>query len=101
MTVYELLEAAPDAVLVTQRQLLLRDQLVMKEIGFKQRAGVVERRLLLDHALLEPCLRRALASADLGAASFEWRQQAAGAEHHHMRHPLRLLERDADRRPAR
>src|SRR5215510_735042 len=101
MAAHELIEATPDAVLVPQRQLLLRDQLVVEEIGFEQRAGVVERRLLLDHALLDPGLRCALASAHLGAAGFERWQQAAGAEHDHVRYPLRMLERDADHGTAR
>src|SRR5262245_11718556 len=100
MPAHELLEAAPDAVLVTQRKLLLGDQRVVEEIGFEQRAGILDRRLLLDHALLEPRLRRALAPTDLGATRIEGRQQAAGAEHDHMRHPLRTLERDADGRTA-
>src|SRR5215831_18615533 len=101
MPAHELFEAAPDAVLVTQRQLLLGDQLMMEEVGFEQRSGILDRRLLLDHALLEPGLRGALAPANLGAARFERRQQAASAEHDHVRHALRMLERDADRRTAR
>src|SRR5215510_9083693 len=100
MPAHELLEATPDAVLVTQRKLFFSDQLVMEEIGFEQRARLLDRRLLLDHALLEPGLRRALAPADFGAASFEWRQEAAGAEHDHVRHPLRILQRNADRGTA-
>src|SRR5438093_706289 len=101
MAAHELFEATPGAVLVAQRQLLLDDQLVMEEIGLEQRAGVVERRLLFDHALLEPRLCGALASADFGAVRFERRQQAAGAEYDDVRHALRSLERDADRRAAR
>src|SRR5262245_56821438 len=100
MTAYELLETTPDAVLVTQCKLLLGDQLVMEKIGFEQRASLLNRWLVLDHALLEPGLRRALAPADFGAASFEWRQEAAGDEHAHVRHPLRILQRNADRGTA-
>src|SRR5215831_21261571 len=101
MPAYELFEAAPDAVLVTQRKLLLGDQLMMEEVGFEQSAGVLDCRLLLDHALLEPCLRGALAPTHLGAARFERRQQAAGAKHDDVRHAFRMLERDADGRTAR
>src|SRR5262249_10833373 len=101
MPAHELVEAAPDTVLVAQRELRIGDQLVMEEIGFEQRPGIGKRRLLPDHALLEPRLRGALASPYLGAARLARRQQAAGAEHDHMRHPLRILERDADRRTAR
>src|SRR5215510_10200939 len=100
MTAHELLEARPDAVLMAQRKLLLGDQLMMEQIGFEQRTRVRNRGLLLDHALLEACLRGALAPAHLGATGFEWRQQTASTEHDHMRHALRVLERDADRRSA-
>src|SRR6185369_5656493 len=100
MTAHELLEAGPDAVLVAERKLLVGDQFVMEEIGFEQRTRVRERGLLLDHALLEPRLSGALAPTDLGAASFERRQQAASAEHDHMRYAIGIFECDADGGPA-
>src|SRR5215475_99159 len=101
MPAHELLEAGPDAVLVAERKLLVGDQLVMEQIGFEQRACVVERRLLLDHALFEARLRGAFAPADFGSAGFERWQQTAGAEHDHMRYAIRILERDADGGSAR
>src|SRR5690242_1829619 len=96
MPTNELLEARTDAVLVAERKLFLGDQLVMEEIGFEQCTRVRERRLLLDHALLEARLRGALTPADFGSAGFERRQQAASAEHDHMRYAIGILERDAD-----
>src|SRR5437016_2198940 len=98
MTTHELRETRPDAVVVTQRKLLIGDQLLVEQIGFEQRTRVRDRGLLLDHALLEARLRGALAPAHLSAAGFERRQQAAAAEHNHMGYPIRILERDVDGR---
>ncbi len=77
-------EAGANAVLMAELQFLIGDQLTMEQVRFEQRAGIVKRRFLLDHALFEPRLRRALAAADRGAAGFERRQQAAGAKDHEM-----------------
>src|SRR5262249_60725298 len=101
MTAHELLEARPDAVLMAQRKLLLGDQLMVEQIGFEQHTRVRNRWLLLDHALLEARLRGALAPAHLGAAGLEWRQQAAGAEHDHVRNAIWILERDTHGGAAR
>src|SRR5690242_13079530 len=98
MAAHELCEAGPDAVLMAQRKLLLGDQLVMKQIGLEQRTRVRDRGLVLDHALLEARLRSALAPTHVSATGFERWQQAASAKHDHMRHAIRILERDADGR---
>src|SRR5262245_50889669 len=101
MAAYELREAGPDAVLVAQRKLLLGHQLVMEQIGLEPRTRVRDRRLLLDPALLEARLRSALACAHVSGAGVERRQQAAGAEHDHMRHASGILERNAHGGTAR
>ena len=49
-------KAAANAVLVAKQQFLVRDEFVMEEIGGDQRAGVFQRRLLLDHAVFKPGL---------------------------------------------
>ena len=92
MTAHELLETGTDTVLVAKRQLVLGYEFAMKQIGLEQSARVFDRRLGLDHPLLEPRLCRAFTTADLCASRFERRQQAAGPENHEVSDALGMFE---------
>ncbi len=101
VTAHELLEARADAVLVTQRKLLVGDQLVVEEIGFEQRAGVVERRLLA-------CTMRSSSRACAAPSRPPTLVPPASSGGSRLPVPSTItcdtrsgcLERDADRRPA-